>query len=1015
VKSLVDGLGLKLAVREYFAAQATDSPYLVVVAAYLIRQGELTGPLAVDRGLREQVLARYQDVVALEAGNAGESVVRRVLAVYDALGPVDDSDDDLRAEIASFFGIKTADLLRLAQRLHDRGALVTRDGLTRVVPDVLGDQILESEAAVGRHDTGFAAELWDAFGHGHGDRLIIALGELDWRLARNGGPSVMGSVWEAVRAKLRAADYPSLYAALGRLAKLATTQPHALIDVLEETRRRLDDEASDMAASADGPAAATGPAPAGAGSDSTVAGDAPASGEAADSLWAYFQIEPEDADDVRRLMPEIYGRCAVAAPELLETALDALWALRRNDTRPAHAHPGHPERVITDRLGSLGELPHPSFPPRIVARVTTWLTESASDPAAATPMFALRPLLAKEGFRHFPETRRQITFRPYGVSATWARPLRGAIRAILRVQASGTDLRRAGAATELLGEALRQPSGQFGRSVGRDEVLSWEDDDLATLAVFSDAAAGTSNPVIRRLIREKVSWAAEHATSLPVGHAALALLTALDERDDDLAHLLLGRGFGMPTRRGVPVPTLEELTAVEALRIEGATDTTQEHVDAAHWERIKDRVASQERAHGMLVEHVAEHLIESDGPTQVVETLDRCCREICLVRPGHIASLPSLLRRLGSTRPDLVSEMVREFAVRSAGPIDGDLHLLLEAWAEHAEATLLDWLDGLSEQRSEVRLAVATAFVNYGWTDRSDAFAAVHHRGAADPAQVVRDQFLTASHKLLTARPADAVEELLAGSISPPAATRVLELACRYDGAPWGSRLDHRGAAAVLRLVDHAGWDERLVQHVVAGIARAHPTLVLDHLARAHHDGNRLPTEVDGFPVAFDERAEALSNWLVARAQQDEPQQVAVVAGLAMGSGLTGPQARHLAAAVDSLDEHGLIGLAAILSGVDMWPLQQPDLTRHITSIARKLGAETAARIRGEISDAMQARGWSFVNGQSPELQRTRTAAAACVETETDPELKEDFRHALARIEAEAVWGRRIEEDVDDI
>ena len=52
---------------------------------------------------------------------------------------------------------------------------MTRSGLTRVVPDVLADDLLEREAAVGGHATGFTEELWAAFGSTQGERLVITL------------------------------------------------------------------------------------------------------------------------------------------------------------------------------------------------------------------------------------------------------------------------------------------------------------------------------------------------------------------------------------------------------------------------------------------------------------------------------------------------------------------------------------------------------------------------------------------------------------------------------------------------------------------------------------------------------------------------------------------------------------------------------------------------------------------------------------------------------------------------
>jgi hypothetical protein len=66
------------------------SPHVAVIAANLIRRGELTTPVVVDKGVREHVLARYEDLAAGEIDGVPAATVQRLLAVYAALGAVDD-------------------------------------------------------------------------------------------------------------------------------------------------------------------------------------------------------------------------------------------------------------------------------------------------------------------------------------------------------------------------------------------------------------------------------------------------------------------------------------------------------------------------------------------------------------------------------------------------------------------------------------------------------------------------------------------------------------------------------------------------------------------------------------------------------------------------------------------------------------------------------------------------------------------------------------------------------------
>lgn len=141
------------------------------------------------------------------------------------------------------------------------------------------------------------------------------LAELDWRLRRRGGPAVFIEVWNQVRAEITNTDVGRLPAVLDWTAELAGTLPHLLIELLDEICART---------------------------------------------------TSADSDDARRArwrLAKLYAACATADPDLLETALDALWDLRRADSRPSTSEPDHPERVIGDTLANLGTLRNPAALP----------------------------------------------------------------------------------------------------------------------------------------------------------------------------------------------------------------------------------------------------------------------------------------------------------------------------------------------------------------------------------------------------------------------------------------------------------------------------------------------------------------------------------------------------------------------------------------------------------------------------------------------------------------------------
>ena len=377
----------------------------------------------------------------------------------------------------------------------------------------------------------------------------------------------------------------------------------------------------------------------------------------------------------------------------------------------------------------------------------------------------------------------------------------------------------------------------------------------------------------------------------------------------------------------------------------------------------------------------------------------------------HCGLCGHTLERIGPTSPQVPC---RTLPTVPAGPLDENLDPLLNVWAQNDEIGVLAWLANLSEYRTEVRLAVATAFVNFAWTSRGSAFEEVHHRGTHDSDPSVRDRFLMGSHTLLKARPTSTVELLLTSGISPSAATVALQLACDYNGTSWGCTLSAADAVAVLKLIDHTGWKDDTIQHIAAGIATTYPKLVLDHLTAVRRARHQLPTEVAGFAQAFDERAEALSQWMVDQTQQSQPMDAAAVIDLVMAHSLTTRQAEHLSDAIDSLDGDGLLVIVALLSDVAIWPLRQPSLARNLIFRAREISADIARLVRKQIADAMRLRFWSGVNGASSDLEQARTLVAHCVTTENDPELKQDFEQTLGQIQDQITRDLRRHQERED-
>lgn len=990
VRSLSEGIEVPFELAEHLAGQAVDSPHIAVLALNMARRGELGGPLALDRGLRGQVLLRYQTIITGDVEDFERAAVLRTLAVLSAVGPVDVGGSKIRSLLAEFCDLKPAAFLRLIERLEERGVLVTRSSLTRVTPDVLADQVLERECVVSGHDTGFASELWETFGAVCRIRLIVTLSELDWRLSSQGHPSIIAPVKSALHAEIAVAGLAELQDLLTKIESLSYTQPQLLIELLDVIRSRMAQKVE-----------------AGASSDAGTE-------DSGNALLVAAHLPPVGAKDVEHRLSKLYGQCASNAPELLEQALDALWALRRRDSRETNPHTEHPERVITDALASLGKLPDASFPSRIVARVNAWLAEQDEPTDITTPLFAFKPLLAKEGTRYVATSRREISIRPFLISPQWARPFRDAIRASLTSQGSGADLRRASAAVHLLGEALRPPMGMHGLEISQALIDSWEEDDLETLKAITTIANVTDSAVVRRLVRGQIEWTTAHSRSMNLRHASLVLLTFLDQLDDDdLAEALLGNVLGLqPSRRGSQAPTLDEFVAAGTAESQAEAKRTDAEREARRSQRISNLIAVRKREREDRLRRIAQSLTKDLEPLSIVDALDVSCREVVLVSPSGrpVPGLNAVLRTITTCRPELSRDLVLAITARPTGPLDEGLAVLLGAWESFDSVGLLAWLGAFQKQRLEVRLAVATVFRDSGWANRSESLAGVFSLGANDPDERVRGRFLEGSYELLRIDPVATVHFLFKSSVSPFSASTALQAAAEYDGITWGQSLDEASAESVLSLVKRAGWGDYTVQQIAAGIARRHPRVVLEHLMGYEHV-YELPLELDGLAEAFDAAPAELASWLIEKAQLPLTRHAVLVASLAMSNGMSSPEAEAIGTEVDRLDIESLVTLVHLLSDVQIWALSQPSLARRLFLRADGQG-DAADELRDGIKDAMRVKMISYMNGVSDELNQALAFANNCARDESVDALKTQYAEA-ARLMKEQQSAMRIRYEDD--
>ncbi|WP_284982869.1 hypothetical protein [Arthrobacter sp. efr-133-TYG-118] len=978
VASLADGLSLDSSHFEALARQARDTPFVAVLMLNMIKGGQLSGPLSLDSDVREQVMARYGDILTGGIDAVGPEPLERVLATLSALGTVSADDEDVRSRILKLAGISLRDYLRLREQLRHRGIVIEQNGRARVIPELFADQVLERVASIEGVDTGFVEELWNALGDVAGEDLFTSVGSLQWRLAHYDGPHVMGPIWASVETSVDDGGYGDLYNLAGHLGYLPLTQPLKTLELLDRIRRRLDE--LEVLEPSQRP--------------SVLRGDA--------GIATLFDDGEIGRTAVERRLAIPYGACAANGPERLETALDALWELGRRDSRPVDSALDHPLRIIIDRLCQVNRLPDPSYPERIIAKVRQWLGAlEAGD--ASTPLAVLGPLLAKEGTTSEMQDPREISLGQFQVNPEWARAHRDAVRALCVKYAGDENLSLTSEIVGLLEGAVRPSRGYFGADVPEEQRNAWADDDLQTIAALRTIADITTISVIRRTVRRAVEIPAGYSSSPEVMHAALSLLHQLDQReDDDLSDHLLGgeRLIDLDPQRGKDAPTLSECVERIAARSKQSAEGEAE---------LNGRMKAQERRSHLRLLRLAESLWGPHADTKAgVDRLDAELREALLTSkstPNH--QLITLLQLTASGHADRVPDVVAAILDLSDGPLDAGLPILLDCLQTSKNALLDQIVAEAAAQREGVRWAIGRAAGFFGWANLGAPYTEAITEGVEDPSERVRQAFLTALP--FVEDPITVSKTLIAGKATDHTIYDILRTPMSGSARDWYQNLNNAQATAVLDLlaaIQVGTWE---AENRITDIATAHPRLVLDRMTGIHSLRHLLRSAGDhSLRAAFSGKPHEVAAWIIDGCGSDDPGQVASALTKVTGDRLPREVTGKLCAAVGNLSERQLTNLLGILASLNAWAAHHIELARRLTEHARTFGEHVYSSTLNRVSQHLTPHFWSGNDAGSPELQSALAAIERALESETNDELRR------AEEEARQVLLDKINEPVPD-
>lgn len=462
---------------------ASDSPLVAAMAARVVAvDGKIPELARGEAKLRRFILSRFTAVVTGDLGTpADAAVLRRVLEVVALIQPFH-IDDRRVAELvtATKAGISADDVARALKLLVEGGVLYKRGALYRLMPDLLGDFLIE-EACIGADGTltDFATKIAEKV---EADRLVqvlVNLGRADWRLA-DGDPAnstLLDPIWRTLR------EIEGKYdGRIGAVEAVAYYQPAQALEFVQA------------------------------------------------------QI---DRGNFLNQFGKILERVAYS-PDHRRDALQLLWELGKRDQRDRNLPHNHPVSILARLVGYERNKPL-SFSEDISEFAFGLLDEPCVWDRAYTPFDVLRPILSGQG-TNATSRGKMINFETFFINHDVVAGLRGRLIDRMIGLLESNDARAAAHAAKLVNDAVRTPYGMMNTTVPDDLRDKYEQEFVVNIGrIMALLKKGSlASPTIIALIRSLEWWA--HYGAGPVHEAARALFACIPDDLDFRFHAAIGEG-----------------------------------------------------------------------------------------------------------------------------------------------------------------------------------------------------------------------------------------------------------------------------------------------------------------------------------------------------------------------------------------------------------------------------------------------------------------------------------------
>lgn len=439
-----------------------DCPLLIVIGAHLIKEGHLLAESLLGKGdLREQILTHFADV--LTRGSNGEQQ-RGVLDAIASVQPARLDDSESLGALSALSGQPEHAVLRTIDELEDLGVVMRRGQSARVVPDLLGEAILE-RALVTRSgiDTRWSTRIAQLVRGGALANAIRNVSLIDWHRRQNSDSRLGSALWASLTESVLEMSHSERKSVVSGVETVAAVYAEKALDLAQQI----------------------------------INNPAPDEENAIARLWGGDPYIT--AESTNRALTDLI-RNAVYDPDQLERGMELLYAIGRNDTRAEHQNPAHAMRLLRE-IGEYSPRVPISFNTRFLEVIGRWLADNQRADDHPVLISLLKTALATE-VTTTASKRGSITMTRHNISMETVEPLRRQA-----IELAGKHLRSeprtALAAIDILSEALR--------TAGRDSDMTSETELVLDLVggVLTDPSVP---PSVRLSAVHALSWQANYGT-----------------------------------------------------------------------------------------------------------------------------------------------------------------------------------------------------------------------------------------------------------------------------------------------------------------------------------------------------------------------------------------------------------------------------------------------------------------------------------------------------------------------